>query len=391
METIVHEGWALESRVPSLVENLEKLSARAKKLGCPAITWEVTDETKRSEERDDITGLVVRVSYYRLVKVSGAAPVYNGWHLVAVIDHIKEDGTNLFRVVPGEELPEHYRKTPQHCDHCGHSRYRKTTIVVRHEDGTYKQLGSACVKDFLGHPKPESFLWQAEWPSIFEGMFNEGGGHREWEGYDLKTFMTVTAAVVREFGWLSRGKANESGGYATADIVNGNVADLIGGRKMDVTLLPEDEVMADKTINFINSMPQDNLSDYEYNLKASFELNMVIPRYEGIVASGLNYFMRKNDLLEKKEWKNSVYVGTVGDKITVKVKVLNIYWFETQFGSCGVHKFLDNNGNIFIWKTGHHGLVPDDEIVLKGTIKEHNEYKEKKQTVLTRCKVLEKE
>lgn len=68
-------------------------------------------------------------------------------------------------------------------------------------------------------------------------------------------------------------------------------------------------------------------------------------------------------------------------------------FFDTQWGSTALYAFTDSEGHHFIWKTASW---PDsmtkvnegDSIVLKGTIKEHNEYKGCKQTVLTRCKIV---
>ena len=62
------------------------------------------------------------------------------------------------------------------------------------------------------------------------------------------------------------------------------------------------------------------------------------------------------------------------------------------------HIMKDADGNTFTWKTGNTLYIPTgdgdfdvanngDTVVLKGTIKEHSEYKDEKQTVLTRCKV----
>jgi hypothetical protein len=67
-----------------------------------------------------------------------------------------------------------------------------------------------------------------------------------------------------------------------------------------------------------------------------------------------------------------------------------------------IYKFTDADGNVFVWKTT--GSVGEDRtdnigrdyfykpengesVKVSGTIKEHNEYRGEKQTVLTRCKV----
>ena len=107
----------------------------------------------------------------------------------------------------------------------------------------------------------------------------------------------------------------------------------------------------------------------------------------------------------------SNYVGSVGDKVDVVVTLA----FETTFtvnsfcfkghgtAELTVYGFKDEAGNVFVWKTGSilsvekqvKGFIEfdyphkGDKIHIKGTIKEHQEYKGTKQTVLTRVKLVE--
>jgi hypothetical protein len=53
-----------------------------------------------------------------------------------------------------------------------------------------------------------------------------------------------------------------------------------------------------------------------------------------------------------------------------------------------IHTFKAGD-NTLVWKTTKGLSIEENtEVTLKGTIKEHTEYKEEKQTVLTRCKVI---
>ena len=88
----------------------------------------------------------------------------------------------------------------------------------------------------------------------------------------------------------------------------------------------------------------------------------------------------------------SQYVGNVGDKVEMKLIFKQDYTFETHFTYYGelnfIYKFADENGNTFTWKTGKMlELEEGKTYTVKGTIKEHSEYKGDKQTVLTRCKI----
>lgn len=101
-----------------------------------------------------------------------------------------------------------------------------------------------------------------------------------------------------------------------------------------------------------------------------------------------------------KAWKElnqepeSQWFGQVGDKVEMKVKYVYTFSWHTTY-SYGYfeevmyrHIFKDDEGHVFTWKTKN--IIDADygtDIILKGTIKEHSEYKDEKQTVLTRCKV----
>lgn len=96
----------------------------------------------------------------------------------------------------------------------------------------------------------------------------------------------------------------------------------------------------------------------------------------------------------KAEKAISQYVCEIGQKLNVKCTLDKKAWFEVR-SFCGygtdtmhVYTFKDVNGNKLVWKTSAYVDVERGEPVeLTGTVKEHSEYRDEKQTVLTRCKV----
>lgn len=104
----------------------------------------------------------------------------------------------------------------------------------------------------------------------------------------------------------------------------------------------------------------------------------------------------KAEAEEKERKARSQYIGNVGDKIDMDVILEKRAWFEIPsfrgFGTDTMHvyTFRDDQGNAIVWKTT--GGIPNEtgsRVHLKGTIKELSEYKDEKQTILTRCKVRE--
>lgn len=106
----------------------------------------------------------------------------------------------------------------------------------------------------------------------------------------------------------------------------------------------------------------------------------------------------------REQKAKSQYIGEVGDKIDTVATYIKTAWFDVPsyvgFGTdtMYIHTFKIGD-NTVIWKTSTDNLGEFNEegeweryeegkqIHLKGTIKEHKEYKDEKQTVLTRCRI----
>ena len=92
---------------------------------------------------------------------------------------------------------------------------------------------------------------------------------------------------------------------------------------------------------------------------------------------------------------HSEYVGSVGQRLTIDVKSSELVAsFETLYGFTSLYKFIDECDNEYIWYSSSLFLSKDaaeNITTVKSTVKDHNEYKGVKQTILTRCKVQLKE
>lgn len=95
--------------------------------------------------------------------------------------------------------------------------------------------------------------------------------------------------------------------------------------------------------------------------------------------------------------QNSKPQGTVGERITTSATVTTVIELEERY--YGYHaqrrrliKFQDPSGNVYVWFSSS-ATIPDkgDEVELTGTVKDHSIYNETAQTVLTRCRVAERE
>ena len=103
---------------------------------------------------------------------------------------------------------------------------------------------------------------------------------------------------------------------------------------------------------------------------------------------------------------NNEYFGKVGDKFEKELMFEKIIGFEGYYGYTYLLFFRDEEGRVYKWsssKGSYEGFSTESarrgtceyevgkKYTLKGSIKDHSEYKGIKQTVITHCKVLKDE
>lgn len=90
----------------------------------------------------------------------------------------------------------------------------------------------------------------------------------------------------------------------------------------------------------------------------------------------------------------SEYVGELKERIEVEVKITDINSYHisgySYFGTeVYIYSMEDQSGNALVWKTSYNlNIKKSDVITIKGTVKDHSEYRGIKQTQLTRCKII---
>lgn len=99
--------------------------------------------------------------------------------------------------------------------------------------------------------------------------------------------------------------------------------------------------------------------------------------------------LKKSAYKAQNNIKASEYVGNIKDKVELEVVFQFRASWDSDFGTMNLYSFTDLNGNLIVWKTGNYfELESGDHVTIKGTVKDHSEYKGEKQTVLTRCKII---
>lgn len=148
----------------------------------------------------------------------------------------------------------------------------------------------------------------------------------------------------------------------------------------------------DSIIEFVKSMEDD--SSYVVSIKSLANSDYFRSKFTGFVASMVicyNKAMEKERKQKEEEAKvnPSEYIGNKGDRLEANFKEVKVVAsYDTQFGTMTMYQFTLDNDNICVWSTGTY--INTDEVKngkIKFTVKDHNQFKGVKQTVVTRCKL----
>ena len=386
----------LQSKIADLAKRAEKAAKKGALTDYTPIGL-IVGEKVVEPQKDPVTLLPLPARVYFMCEVTGMAPKLAGWTFIATLQH--EDGGTILRTVPtanvAEGLLKPYRNSKPACDHCKVNRKRNDTFVVRHDDGSIKQVGRNCLADFTGCKSPQTIAAMAQFLATaaglaedFEGGFGGGGEIIE----NLADYLGFVAAAIRLNGWLSRTKAreNEFGPQATA-----NVAwNMMHPSPKQKLILPTeaDTALALKALEWCDAQltagaEADTLNDYQHNLHVAVAGGVVSFRLAGIAASLINYYEREiGKTLTFEKALTAGYVGTVGKRETFKLNLVQVFSRDSDYGVQHIHKFLTDEGAVVIWKTTSDKFE-QGVYEVTGTVKAHDEFRGAPQTVLTRCKL----
>lgn len=451
----------VEHRIPDerwadFQKKFAQLARRAVKLGVGTVSFvEERSETvlvvrkfnPNSEEWDEKTVAVsiegweqIGSQTFHIVTVQGDRPKLNGWRFIGTLQSLKDDAgavINILRAAPGESIPAQYRDAPQWCDQCRTRRFRIDTYIVQHDDGRTAQVGSDCLKDFLGHANPEAIARFCEYLIELDALGGSFGEYVHGEGtLHLPYILDLTAARVRVKGWMSRSKAREINGEAdayddkvevggasgslrraeaTADAVGDYLDKKLGPKRMSrdgVEVTAADLAEAEAALEWIRAQDRNTLqrgdSDYMWNLYAACVTSSMTYRTIGIVCSLIAAYQRAiGRERERKErnaqFANSQFVGTVKTREVFRLKLTaDPVHYANDFGGSYLHRLEDEAGNQIVWwasnliMLNHETREPGEDaqfwavgdwLNLKATVVKHEERNGIKQTTINRAAI----
>ena len=351
------------------------------------------------------------------LELTAGRPALAGWVFLAAIEPLK--GGNLIRRVPGADVAEGelapWATGAIACDHCRAKRRRAETFIVRANGddpaipaGTYRQVGRQCVAAFLGGRSAATIVAQLAWPDVVRGVGDEDGeggwgGGRAAKRFDPAVFMAQVAAVIRLDGWRSRGqaRADEGGPSATADRVIGLLtppfSDPRGDWKREAERcapLAEDLERGTAALAWAKALTGE--SDYERNLSLVARQPGVKHEHAGILASAVSSYLRalgreveRRRLADANASNPSGHVGEIKQRMNLELTVQRVVPLESDYGALNIISMRDDRNNLFVWKTGAENPRPGERLKLRGSVKKHDEYRGERQTILTRCQIVD--
>ena len=325
------------------------------------------------------------------IEVSGMVQNCGDYELIAVLNKIS-DTENIVNVVPGKELPEKYRSTEFTCDHCNINRYRKQVIVVKSlTEEKYVQVGRQCVKDYFSR-EVEQVVRKFEY--LFEAIRraeNGGGCNNPYIG--TRYFLAVCSGILRKCPFYPSAHAFSTKQTAY-ELIVAPESKLSREFVKDsgYELSDKDFELVDKAMEWIRNHPED--SDFFYNLKTIISKEDIQYKFTGYAAALINMYNKaiekdiKHEVQEKTEKKVSEWVGSPKERTEVTAKCTFTKVIEGYYGDKTIVKFITEDGNVLTWFASSvvEDFEEDNDYKIKFTVKKHDEFRDEKQTIITRVK-----
>ena len=394
-------------------------------INCSMEKTEIYHVDEWTKEKTPYTLYVATLSSdFNQTNLSGVDVEFEG--VVSLIEKSENDKIFTFKNINYSNLLANCS-----CDKC-HKKIGRNKYLVFSKVGKKVEtrddlvvLGTSCAKDYFPF-SIESYF------GYLESAFEELGSYDEFSGslggcsshhYTLSAIYYATLAC-----------SDNLKVYEKEGVTKGNVLGWLNNLKMDKYTyyrdaypIPSNPIPFEDVISWIKDMydTDEFVSDFHTNARSVFFKTLddgtremrheINEKYMGIAVYAMFASKQNHDkmvakkIAEEERAKVNAeveYYGAVGDKFELTLTFDKSFCFEGAYGFTYIHLFHDDEGHQFKWSSsngtyqcwcktnGKDGFLEYEvgkKYTLKGTIKAHEEYRNVKQTVITRCKVLKDE
>ena len=410
-------------------EKLKELNKKFAKKGLPLINCsmektEMYHVDEWTKQKFPYTLYVATLSSdFNQTNLSGVDVEFEG--VVSLIEKEESSKIYTFKNINYSYLLENCK-----CDKCGKKISRNKYLVfskVGKEVETRDDLvvlGTSCAKEYFPF-NIESYF------GFLESAFEELGSYDEFDGSfggRASHYHTISEVYTATLACTQNLKVYEKEGV-TKNNVLGWLKDLKIDKYdyyRDVYPMPSNPIPFDDVISWVrdtlDKSTEELRSDFEINARSVFfktlddgtreVRNEIHEKYMGIAVYAMYSAKQNHDKMvakkiaeEKRAVENAKveYYGAVKGKFELELTFDKIFGFDSAYGYQYIILFHDEENHVFKWSTskgtyqcwcktnGRDGFLEYEvgkKYTLKGTIKAHEEYRNVKQTVITRCKVL---
>ena len=366
--------------------------------------YEVGEPVFREYTRDDNS---VVVSKFYPVQVQGSIK-HADWEFAATIDHSPKSNNIVRAYIADITIPDKYYTCGPTCEHCNKIRSRKDTYLVYNTTTQeFKQVGKSCMKEYTqGLDAEEVARYISLFDKMIQGEAPSGSSHTSYKS--TQEILSYAFECVKHFGYH-----NSESQYSTRQRISdymwaksSSAPEAFREKMRDEQEKVGFDIDSEDTVKYVNDSLEwiRNMKDVEFgymsNLKAACEADYFPAKDMGIVVSlsvtYLKHIEKEAERAEKDKAveaqrsleANSKHVGTIGQRITISVASFNLVsTFDSIYGMSWLYKFLDDEGNVYIWYASNPLTDGKEVATITGAVKAHTSYNGIDQTQLTRCKV----
>jgi len=219
---------------------------------------------------------------------------------------------------------------------------------------------------------------------------------------NIEQFLACVTATIKAYGWVSKKQAWDNEKLSTADIAMDSMKPM-----KSVLFIEQDIIVPDKEdfnvakdvifwcrTELSKKHPKNN---YEEKLvEICKEDTFDVDKY-GLLASliyayqlALEWKLKQKEKEEERARTiDSEWQGIRRERMTREVVIIRVTPWKSDYGTVGIHKMIDTNGNVYTWFASPtaNWLTEGDSYRIIGTVGDHTEYDQIKQTQLNRVKV----
>lgn len=326
------------------------------------------------------------------------------YQLIASLEYAKSIGMNYVKLYDNTYTIEQFQNIPLVCDHCHTNRDRKYGFVIKNlNTNELLTIGKSCVCDYL---HSLDILYRvAIYDTIEKLDFSDCGGaysvEKSW--FTIEEVAEIVIACVNKNDFIKASDSSNNTAKQVADVLDARTStDEVYRSMFFSTHKYEYNAETHQKAKDVCQLVKE--CDILFILNNDFNLRIIRMCENGFVSyRELNVFVYILSLYDRikehkvketlKQQDNDNFFGIIGDKVDLTLTLLNQYHYEACYNGRGVNQYIykmaDETNRLFVWKTSKHfkELEVGKQFSIKGSIKDHSEYRGEKQTVLTRCKI----